>query len=312
MGDDNTSPKTKFQEEPRAPARAVLRLVALTFLLAPGLAGCATYERRPGGSVTLSGAQISVELVQSWLRDANTYSFNATQVSPVYLSQHGFTNLAEGRCDVACTDRVITSRELEQFGDRELKAYRIAFYGYALYVHPDNPLDAVFSRHLRMIFQQRITDWKELAGDEIPDWAGPIRLYGPPKSTRAGMTLSPIAQIWFANPTWKVLDTDAEIIAHVAADPLALGFAGIGYDDGVRYLGLRMQRTGPAALPSLEEIESDRYGLAKVIYVYFTEPGSSTAQHVVDYLQSPEGRAAIESTDLWPMPADRAVVPPPR
>ena len=89
----------------------------------------------------------------------------------------------------------------------------------------------------------------------------------------------------------------------MAADPLALGFASIGYDEGVRYLGLRLQRTGRAAFPSLEEIESERYGLAKVIYVYFTESGSSVARQVVDYLQSAEGRAAIESTDLWPMPA---------
>ena len=158
-----------------------------------------------GGAVALGGAQLPVELVQSWLRDSSKYSFSTSQVSPVHLSQHGFTHLAEGRCDIACTDRVITSRELEQFGDHELQGCRVAFYGYALYVHPDNPLDAVFSRHMRMVFQRRITDWRELAGDEIPDWSGPIRLYGPPKSTRAGTTLSPIANIWFDSPTWEVL-----------------------------------------------------------------------------------------------------------
>ncbi|MCK4341310.1 MAG: substrate-binding domain-containing protein [Phycisphaerae bacterium] len=249
--------------------------------------------------------------MQSWLHDAKSYSFAAAQVSPVYLSQHGFQNLANGECDIACTDRPITPRELEQFGDRELQGYRVAFYGYALYVHPDNPVDAIYANHMKLIFQRRITDWHELAGDEIPAWQGPIQLYGPDKETRGGMILSPLARIWFAEATWTVLESDAEIIAAVAADPYALGFAGIGYEDGVRYLGLRMKRTGSPAFPSLEEIESERYGLAKVIYVYFILPADPTVQAVLDYLWSDEGRAAIEATNLWAIPPNRATVPIP-
>ena len=203
-------------------------LVLAIGLLAAGTAGCHVPERHGGGKVALGGAQIPVELVQSWLYAARSYGFAATQVPPVYLSQHGVENLARGECDLACTDRLITPRELEQFGDREVVGYRIAFYGYALYVHPDNPLDAVFAGHLKMIFRQRITDWHQLAGEQIPDWQGPIQLYGPPKGTRAGQTLAPLASIWFADATWTELESDAEIVAAVAADPYALGFASIG------------------------------------------------------------------------------------
>ena len=275
-------------------------------------AGCTLPGPLPGGAVSLGGAQIPVELVESWLHDARSYSFGVTQVSPVYLSQHGFDNLARGQCDIACTDRLLTAREVEQFGEREVRGYRVAFYGYALYVHPDNPLDAVFSKHVKLVFQKRIKDWQELAGEQIPQWQGPINLYGPPKSTRAGMILSPMAKIWFADATWTVLESDAEIIAAVAADPYALGFASIGYDEGVRYLGLRLERMAAPAFPSLEEIESERYGLAKVIYVYFVAPASPAVQATLDYLFSDEGRAAIEGTNVWAISRDRAPVPPVR
>ena len=76
-------------------------------------------------------------------------------------------------------------------------------------------------------------------------------------------------------------------------------------DQDVRYLGLRMRRTDPPAFPSLEEIESERYGLAKVIYVYLPADPSPTAVLAIDFLLSEAGRRAIESTDLWPVPRER-------
>jgi len=273
------------------------------------LTGCAPPGPK-GVRVSLGGAQIPVELVESWLHDSKTRPFTVHQVSPVYLSQHGFQNLARGECDLACTDRPITVRELPQFGDRPVQGRRVAFYGYALYVHPSNPLDSVFVKQLRQVFETKIADWKELAGGQIAGLEGAIQLYGPHKSTRGGSVLAPLAKIWFAGATWQTLDTDAEIVAKVAEDPLALGFAGIGYDHDVRYLGLRMERTGAPVFPSLEEIESERYGLAKLIYVYYVDPPSPSVQAVLDYLYGPEGRAAIESGELWAVPPDRAAVQP--
>lgn len=250
-------------------------------------------------------------MVESWLRASQTHGFDVQKLWPLDYSQRGFENLARGACDLACTDRLLSPREREQFGDRPVHGYRVAFYGYGLYVHPDNPLDAVFAKHVEMVLQGTITDWSQLAGQAIPDWQGPIRTYGRSKSTRAGMQLSHMARLFVGEPSWTVCESDAEIIAAVASDPYALGFATIGYDQGVRCLGLRMSRHGEPALPSLEEIEREEYGLAKVIYVYYIEPPSLAVQAAVDYLQSDAGRAAIEATDMWAVQPDRAEVPPP-
>jgi phosphate transport system substrate-binding protein len=281
--------------------------VALVGALLTIAGGCRSYRPPPNFHVRLAGAQIPVELVASWLSEAKDYRFDVEQISPVYLSQHGFESLRIGGCDIACTDRMITSREYAEFGERGLSGYRIAFYGYALYVHPDNPLDSVFAGHISLLFQRKITDWKELGPYE-----GPIRLIGPQKSTRGGDILMRQAQIWFDKPTWEPLDSDIAIVDEVAADPYALGFASIGFDQGVRYLGLRMHRTDPPAFPSLEEIESERYGLAKVIYAYMPAEPSAAAAAVLEYLYSARGRAAMESTRVWPIPRERAPVKTPR
>jgi len=272
------------------------------------LAGCRAAPPRPAFGIRLAGAQIPTELVASWLGDAEEYRFTVEQVGPVYLSQHGFQNLRDGKCDIACTERMITPREYAEFDERELRGYRVAFYGYALYVHPDNPLDSIYAGHLELLFKRRLTDWRELG----TRYEAPIRLIGPEKSTRGGMILARQAQIMFDKPTWEVLESDAEIIDAVAADPYALGFASIGLDQEVRYLGLRMRRTDPPAFPSLEEIESERYGLAKVIYVYMPTDASPAAEAALDYLSSADGRAVMESTQVWAIPPARAAVEMPQ
>ena len=290
-----------------ASLRAARTRVTVAALIVVAAAGCRA-STSPTCRVSLAGAQIPVELVASWLGAADDeHRFEVEQVSPVYLSQHGFEALREGRCDLACTDRLITPREQRDFGERKLKGYRVGFYGFALYVHPDNPLDSLFAGHLSPLFQRKITDWKELGPCE-----GPIRLIGPAKSTRGGTILARQARIWFDKPTWEVRESDVAIVDEVATDPYALGFASVGYDQGVRYLGLRMQRSDPPAFPSLEEIESERYGLAKVIYVYMPSEPSAAAEAVLDYLSSEQGRQAIESTQVWSIPRQRALVEMPR
>jgi ABC-type phosphate transport system substrate-binding protein len=288
-------------------SRKIAILLAAIFGLF-SMTGCAAARVGPAVKLRMTGAQIATELVESWLQDSKSPRFDMEKpVFPTW-SQVGFESLARGECDLACTDRPITARELPAFKDREIQGYRVAFYGYALYVHPDNPLDSIFSGHISLLFQKKIVDWKELGGAQLPDLAGPIRLYGPRKATRGGMILMQRAKIWFADATWEAVDSDEAVITNVAADPTALGFASVGYDgQGVRSLGIRMERTSRPAQPSLEEIESERYGLAKVIYVYFVAP-SESGTAVVDYLFSDAGRRAIESTEVWPIDRERAPV----
>jgi len=288
-----------LQNQPKSRWRRPCWLAPLAALAS---AGCAAPDAGPALRLRLAGAQIATELVESWLSAAPRGRFRTERVQPVYLSQHGFDHLRDRACDVACVDRRVTPRELSEFAGEPIEGQRIAFYGFGLYVNRQNPLDSIFAGHLKLLFQRTLVDWNELgAGD------GPIRLCGPQKPTRGGTVLMRQARILVASPTWEAMDSDAEIIAAVAADPLALGFAGLGRDGGdVRYVGLRMQRSGAPVLPSLEAIESERYGLAKVLYVYFRSPATEACQAMIDFLLSDAGRRAIESTNVWPVDPRRA------
>ncbi len=287
--------------------RTAFLLLATVLLCAFGCIGGRSGGRASFSRLAVAGAQIPVELVESWTRSTRSAQFELRRIDPIYLSQHGFDSLASGEALVAITDRPPSRNEIESFGDRQLEGVRIGFYGYALYVSRTNPLDSVYAGHLRYLFQRKLTDWKELGGPAV-GLEGPIRLIGPEKGTRGGEILLRQAQIWFDQPTWETRPTDAQVVEDVAADPMAIGFAAIGLDQQVRYLGLRMERNSAPAFPSLEEIESERYGLAKVIYVFYVAPASPEVSALLDYLFSDEGAAALRSTNVWPLPRRRATV----
>ncbi len=268
--------------------------------------------------VSVAGSQVAVELVTSWLDAAEYGQFDVTR-GRMFLSDAGFGALRKGVVDLACTDRRITPREVEAFGDDKPVEHAVAFYGYGLYVNVGNPVDSVLAAHLSLIYRGQVGNWSMLGwpaqnGEPTSDPSsvnnkdqsetGPpdIALYGPPKGSRGGELLARQAGIWFDEPRWTVIETPEGIIEAVAADPGALGFAPIGYDsDRVRYLGLRMDPASESAWPSREEIEAERYGFAKVIYVYARAPIGPNAQAVIDYLRSPLGVAAIRGTGLHPM-----------
>jgi len=273
--------------------------------------GCAANPGVPRYELRLAGAHIPAELVDSWLAADEDARFVIERVPPWEYSRAGFEHLVLGTCDLACTDRPPSAAEREQFTDAPLAGGPVGFYGFALYVHPDNPLDNVFAGHVTLLFQRKLTDWSELSDRAVPGLSGPIRLIGPAKATRGGEVLARQARIWFADPTWEVRESDAKIAAAVAGDSTALGFASIGYDQGVRALGLRMDISGPPAFPSREEILSERYGLAKVIYVFHRDPPSPAVQAACDFLYSRDGERAIESTAVWPVAREQAVATSP-
>lgn len=284
--------------------RAVALLALPVLLLA---AGCTSLDT-PRVKTRITGAQITTELVESWLLDSQTYRFEVDKPANPAWSTVGYAMLAQGQCDVACTGRPPGPEELKSFGDRQVVGRRVGFFGYALYVHPDNPLDGIRARDMSLVFQGKITDWSQLLPEGSRDFSGPIHLYGPRKQTRGGMILAQHARIWMADPPWTPFDDDREIVARVQEDPLAMGFAAIGYDDGCRYLGIQLAADQPPAFPSLEEIESQRYALATVIFVYYFTPPNEAASAVVDYLFSADGRRAIEQTNVWPLPSEHSVV----
>lgn len=280
-----------------------LSVAVLIIALLP-LAGCAG-PSRPRHDLRLAGAQIPVELVESWLKRADQARFRVERVT-FTQSATGFEALLDGRCDLACTDRPPDPREMEAFTGRDLRRAALAYYAYALYVHPSNPVDQIFVRDVRKIFGREVTGWDALGGAP-----GAIHLYGPPKDSRGGLQLAQISGAFFGRG-WTVCESDEELLAAVAADPLALAFGRAGLGGALRPLAIEMRKGDPPIPPTPVNLAGDRYPLTKMIYVYWLEPPAPAATAAVEFLMSPIGQAAIRDTDLVPLTAPPDAAAPAR
>lgn len=298
------APHARIAIPPHRAARAFLFALAAGLLL-PAL-GCVSVP--PTTTIELAGAQIPTEYVQAWLSHDPQRRFNPVQTDARY-SQHGFSALARGECTLACTDRQPSEEEWKAFGQKHIEGRRVAFYGFGLYVHPQNKLDGIFSGHIKLVMRKNILNWAQLATDDI-GFDGPINVYGPRKATAGGEMLGRAANIIVGEPNWVVCDSDEEIVRRVASDPYGLGLASIGLDQRVRYLGIREVRTLPPVLPSIEAIEAEKYTLARVIYLYYITPPSPTVQAACEFLQSDQAGALMRSDGVFPIDPSRVRLPP--
>ncbi len=103
---------------------------------------------------------------------------------------------------------------------------------------------------------------------------------------------------------------EADVVARVGHDPLAIGFTGFGHISGdVRVVAIAATDGGPANLPSRSTATSGRYPLLRSVDLLFARnPDGSTAPALIkfaDYLTGRRGQTIVRKTRSF-LPLTRA------
>ena len=189
----------------------------------------------------------------------------------------------------------------------------------AVFVHPDNPLaritladvDAIFSSTRRCGAPHAIRHWRELglpAGGTL-DRAGLLATGRDASSgthevfretALCGGEFRPDVIAWPGN---------GAVVATVAGNREAIGYAGIGYVNGlVKPLALARDAADGGTAPSVANVASGRYPLARAIYIYVNRrPGQPLAElprAFLGYALSAEGQAIVAQEGFVALDAD--------
>lgn len=288
-------------------------LVALGLVVWTGGAGCGMREtwraswqaaRMPDQELRLAGAQIPVELVESWAQRCRSIPFRVERVGKIRFSHDGFRALVKGQANVACTSSTIAWYDakdyIEAHGHLPV-GWRVAWDAYAVYVHPDNPVRHMEVKQFRDILRSKIKNWAAVDGP-----SGPITLYGPHRGTRAGRLFMQVANLFLADPPWKQFREAGDIIDAVKTDPTSIGLTELGYAEATPYLGLKGAFDREPVYPTKETIEADKWPLLKTIWIWTPDPPDEAAAKLLDHIFSEQGQAAIQSTYYTPIPRDKA------
>lgn len=229
-----------------------------------------------------------------------------------------FGHSSAGAASVLASSRPLSQEERSRFKSRygyEVMEVPIAEDAVAIYVHKDNPIgqltmeqvDAIFSTTRKTGGAQDIRTWGQLGLEG--DWQQqPIHLHGRDKrsGTREFFIQAALNEGTLKPNVQEAPGSASEMLA-IARDPLAIGYAGTGFQGSfVRAVPLALRADQPAVAPTAENVANNTYPLRRTLYLYvnqdpqqkFSDP---VLQEFLKFVNSLEGQQVVAKAQFYPL-----------
>ncbi len=253
------------------------------------------------------GSDTMVNLAQMW---AEEYQHVASDVSVEVSgggSGVGIRDLDTGIIDIANSSRDISASEREQAiqnTGKAAKEWKIGYDGIAIYVHKDNPIDALTLEQLAAVFGEGggIDKWSQL-GVTLPD-DDIVRIS---RQNNSG-TYVYFREHVLDKKDFKLGSRDMsgskDVVELVARTPGAIGYSGMGYKtEGVRFVKIAANGAAPAVDPTMENVHNSSYSLARPLFMYTLGEPSPQVKAYLDWILAPAGQKIVENAGYVPVVA---------
>ncbi|HPC81948.1 MAG TPA: PstS family phosphate ABC transporter substrate-binding protein [Thermoanaerobaculaceae bacterium] len=227
--------------------------------------------------------------------------------------------LIAGTAQLGPMSREMKAEELDaiekKYGYRPIQI-RAALDVLAVYVNKDNPIaslslpevDAIFSKTRKQGFPNDITTWGQLGLKG--EWSGrPLSMFGRNAASGTyGYFKEHVLAKGDFKDTVKEQPGSASVVQGVTEDKFAIGYSGIGYrTSGVRALPLAAKLGGQPMEPSYENALSNKYPLARYLYIYVLRdprrPMDPLVKEFLTLVLSREGQEVVVKDGFLPLPA---------
>jgi len=206
----------------------------------------------------------------------------------------GLDAVNDGSADMAGSARPPMPDRAEE---KQLTFFPVAWDGLALITSPKNPVNDITLKQLYDIYLGRLTNWKELGGEDAP-----INLYAV-ASPLDGIEYS-LRNLLYHHGDQAVsvprLYVNVEKLEEgIALDPHALGvstFSGVHANHGIKVLSVEGMSASPAS------VADGSYPLYMLLFVVSREDGKNYAnvEKFVQYTNSDAAKAILRQHDLVP------------
>ncbi len=186
----------------------------------------------------------------------------------------------------------------------------------AVYVHKDNPLnalsipevDAIFSKNRTCGHPNDLATWGQLGlgGEWQPR---PLSIYGrnSASGTYGYFKETALCKGDFKNSV-KEQPGSASVVMGITEDRQGIGYSGIGYrTSGVKTLALSKKKGETAYEPNYENVIRGKYPLSRMLYVYVAkapnQPLPLLTREFLKFVLSREGQEIVVKDGYLPMPA---------
>lgn len=279
------------------------------------------YQRVSGvsGNLSSTGSDTLANLMTLWTESFKREYPNVNIQVQAAGSSTAPPALTEGTSNFGPMSRVMKDKEIEAFESRfgyKPTAIRVAIDALAVYVHKDNPIeamsisevDAVFSATRRCGATADISRWGNLGLSG--NWVDrPLQLYG--RNSVSG-TYGYFKKVALCSGDFKNTVNEqpgsASVVQAVASSLNGIGYSGIGYiTSGVKAVALSEGEGAEPVAATAENAISGSYPLSRYLYVYVNKkPGTPLAPLELEFLKmvlSKSGQEIVAKDGYIPVSA---------
>jgi phosphate transport system substrate-binding protein len=216
-------------------------------------------------------------------------------------SGEGIKALIDNSTDIATSSREIKESEIELAKSKGINptATVVAIDAIVPIVHPKNPVKDLSIDQLSQIYQGKITNWKEVGGDDLQivvisrdSSSGTFESWAELVLNKAKVT--PRAQLQASN---------GAIVQAVSKNKYALGYIGLGYLDKT-VKGLTVNGVKASEKTAL----SKEYPVSRFLYMYTNGEPKGESAKFIRFVLSPAGQKIVAKEGFVPL-ADSAKTP---
>ena len=206
--------------------------------------------------------------------------------------------MVNGTVDIANTSRAMTESEIEEARSRGIDPIEhvVGFDALAVFLHPDNPLDALSISQLAEIYAEggAYEAWSDL-GVSIPGCSSDeiIRVS---RQNNSG-TYTYFKEAVLGQDEYKPGSLDmngsSEVVDLVGNTPCAIGYSGLAYANEIVEMPCILTDRGDCVSPSAESAIDGSYPIARPLFMYTAGEPTGMIKEYMDWILGEAGQCIL-------------------
>ncbi len=296
-----------------------LAIILTILLVMPLLSACggngnqqssASGNEEPSRAIQNKGSDTLVNLALAW---AETYREIDPSVSIAVTgggSGTGIASLINGTVDIANASRQMKDSEIEAAQENGIDPieFTVAIDALAVVVNLENPVSELSIDQLSDIYTGRITNWKELGGNDAA-----IVLLS--RETNSGTHVYFLEEVVrkgekentdiFA-PQTLLMPSSVGITSEVRRNVNSIGYDGFGYVDPghEKMIAIAKDDQSPYVMPSVASGSDGTYPISRGLYMYTAGEPTDVIAEYLDWVMGPEGQKIVADLGFVPLPKE--------
>ena len=245
------------------------------------------------------GSDTLVNVAQAWAENYRTVDPSVAVAVSGGGSGTGISAMINGTVDIANSSRAMRESELEEARVRGIEPIEhvVGFDALAVFLHPDNPIDAISAGQLSQIYAEggAYETWSQL-GVSVPG-CGSDEIIRVSRQNNSG-TYAYFQEAVLASAEFKLGSRDmngsSEVVDLVANTPCAIGYSGLAYaTEEVEMPCVSSTEGGDCVSPSVESAIDGTYPIARPLLMYTAGEPSGMIKEYMDWIFTEEAQCII-------------------